>query len=233
MVLFSCKKSEINKLNVEKNLSENKIEVKQILYTNPDTLIKKSNAFIINKIKCYWLLTLIVYQDLTGGTGIMELKNYKTNKRLLSYDDYYNKDFYTNFETYTIDDDHLKDANFDGFKDFIVLIREASGSAGDYYNVYLFDNKSKTFTLSKEISNYGFEIDTINKTTSNYYKSGYSFNISSISYFNKKGKIKFTETIERKIIQKNDTEVLKTTFTKSIGEKIIKKTIDTTDFNGY
>ena len=198
---FSCKQTERTNLNVEKKASiKSNLEIKKkhIGRSKPDTIYKNSNCFKINNIMCFWKFTLVHY-DSKGGIGTMELKKFKNNKTLLTFEDYYDMSFYDTFGNYIIDYDTFKDANFDNFKDYVIRSREQSGSAGDFYNVYLFETKSKTFKLSNKLSNYGFELDTINRTISNYYKEGLIYNISTTSYYNKNGKLKFVESTQREI----------------------------------
>jgi hypothetical protein len=237
--LFSCIQKEnkvvMTQSNPEVQIKKNQPNdaENQEFYKKPDTLTKNSKSFNLNNLECYWKLTFISHKKFTGGTGIMELKNYKNNKTLLTNEDYYDWSFYDTFETYALNKDDFMDVNFDGYKDYVIQIRENSGSAGDFYNVYIFQKKDNLFQLSKELSNYGFELDTINRTVTNYYKQGHDFNIATVSYYKKNGKLKYVETTKREILHNNDELLLKTTFTKSIGKKVIKQTIDTINFEGY
>lgn len=56
------------------NQSKQKYNKTEIIYKKQDTLIKTSEPFIINNIKCYWKLTFIVYEGNEYGEGIFGTK---------------------------------------------------------------------------------------------------------------------------------------------------------------
>ena len=96
-----------------------------------------------------------------------------------------------------------------------------------------YDESTKTFLLSKELSGGEFEINTKDKTVSTYWKMGVGFNSSKVYHFGKSGKIRFIETTTREVINGITYDLLKTTYKKVINGQIIKTKIDTTKFEGY
>lgn len=98
----------------------------------------------------------------------------------------------------------------------------------------IFNNRTKTFDYVEDLSGYELEANKIEKTLSTYVKSGFGWNENQIIHFNKNGKVKFTEVIEREIIH-NDigSEFVKTTYEKIINKKVVETQIDTTKFDGW
>jgi len=226
MIALSCQNSKSNKVS-----EENTVEKEKVI---TDTLNKVSEPFLINGIKCYWEFELTVYDGAKGGSGINKLKNHNTNKVLLLNEDYFDLDLFISIDKHNFDfNGEFKDANFDGFKDFIVYSRTGSGSGGSAFNVYLFDKKKNIFKFSKELSGGEFEINEADKTVSTYWKMGVSWNSSQVHHFDKNGKIKFTEITTREVITGDTTSLLQTTYKKIVEGKTIKTEIDTTKFEGY
>jgi hypothetical protein len=218
-------------------LRENQTEIDD---DNADTLVKKSQPFKINNINCYWELSLFLHKGETSGLGKLELRNLKSQEIILSTDDedYYGLDEYDNWHSYNrinfdhMNDEVIKDVNFDGHKDFILYHRSASGSAGEFFNVHLFNPTKKAFEKSKALSGYNITLDTINKTVSSYAKNGASYNVSHVIHFDKNGKTKYAETTERETIETTDGRPLfKVTYKKVMNAKIVITQIDTvTDY---
>ena len=245
-LFVSCQNSQNNKVLEENNTDKENIITDTIIQKVPeyikteinwdksDTLIKISKPFLINGIKCFWEFELIVYESATGGSGINRLKNHNTNKVLLLNEDYFDLDLFNSIDENNFDfNGEFKDANFDGFKDFIVYSKTGSGSGGSAFKVYLFDKNKNIFELSDELSGGEFEINETNKTVSTYWKMGVGWNSSRVHHFDKNGKIKFTEITTREIIDGDTTSLLQTTYKKVVNGKTIKTEIDTTKFEGY
>lgn len=204
-----------------------------------DTLTKKSEPFTINGIKCYWVLTLLIKEGNNDDSdGKLVLKDKQSAKVLLINSDYYDLDdsYYTNsfkrIDFESLNEDAIKDINFDGYKDFMIYGKTESGSAGMFYKVYLFNNEKKIFEQSELLSGYNIAIDTINKSISTSAKNGFKWNISRTHHLSRKGKIEYTEITEREVISE-EPSLLKTTYKKTIGEEIVKTKIDTTRFEGW
>ncbi len=243
LLFLSCKNSQNDKVSEENNVDEVKLTTDTLVQKVPeykktginwdksDTLVKNSEPFLINGIKCFWEFELIVNEEATGGSGINRLKNHKTNKVLLLNEDYFDLDLFNTIDKNNFDfNGEFKDANFDGLKDFIVYSKTGSGSGGSAFNVYLFNKKKDVFEFSEELSGGEFEINKTDKTVSTYWKMGVGLNSSQVHHFDKNGKIKFTEITTREII---DNNLLKTTYKKIVDRKTIKTQIDTTKFEGY
>lgn len=208
---------------------------------NADTLFKKSQLFKINGVNCFWELTLFLYKGEKGGTGKLELRNQKNGEIILTNDngnqgDYYSLEGYGHWHSFNnldfelMNADIIKDVNFDGYKDFVIYNRGSSGSAGEFSDIYLFNPIKKTFERSKTLSGYNIDFDTIAKTVSFYARNGGYYNVSSTIHFNRLGKIKFEEVIERETIE-NNSPLFKITYKKIINDKLVKIKIDTvTDY---
>ncbi len=177
--------------------------------------------------------------DNDDSEGKLVLKNGQSKTTILTNSDYYSLDnaYYTNSFTRidfeSLNKDAIKDVNFDGYKDVMLYGISESGSAGSFYKVYLFNSKKQLFEPSEALSGYDITIDTIKKTLSSGGKNGYGYNINIIDYFGKKGKIKYKEITEREIISEEPKSLLKTTYKKMVGQKIIQTKIDTTTFEGW
>lgn len=243
LLFLSCQNSQNNKVSEENNVDEVKYttdtlvqkvtEYKktEINWEKSDTLVKISEPFLINGIKCFWEFKLIVYEGATGGSGINRLKNHNTNKVLLLNEDYFDLDLFNSIDKNNFDfNGELKDANFDGLKDFIVYSRTGSGSGGAMFKVFLFNTKKGVFEFSEELSGGEFELNEAEKTVSTYWKMGVGWNSTQVHHFDKNGRIKFTEITTREII---DNDSLQTTYKKIVDGKTIKTEIDTTKFEGY
>ena len=162
LLFLSCKNSQNDKVSEETNVDEGKLKTDTLVQKVPeykktginwdksDTLVKNSEPFLINGIKCFWEFELIVNEEATGGSGINRLKNHKTNKVLLLNEDYFDLDLFNTIDKNNFDfNGEFKDANFDGLKDFIVYSKTGSGSGGSAFNVYLFNKKKdKKFILN-------------------------------------------------------------------------------------
>jgi hypothetical protein len=238
IICFSnCNNSKETISNFEKGTnSKRKTSVTKITETrslSKDTLVKKIRPFKINNIECYWEFTLIINKGEKFGNSILNLKNIGSNKNLLSNSDACRLGFYNGVsEDNLYLNEKFKDANFDGFQDFVIHSVEESGTGCDFYNVYLFDKSTKEFKFSKELSGCGFEINIKEKTVSYYWKMGIPLNEIEILHFDKKGKIKFKEITTREVIDE-ENRLLKTTYKKIIDGRIIKSDIKTTEFEGY
>lgn len=246
LIALSCQNSKNTKVSEENNVDIERVikdtlvqkvfknKKAEVNYTKSDTLVKVSEPFLINGIKCFWEFELTVYEGEKGGSGINKLKNHTTNKLLLLNEDYFDLDLFNSIDKNNFDfNGEFKDVNFDGLKDFIVYSKTGSGSGGSAFNVYLFNKKKNIFEISDELSGGEFEINETDKTVSTYWKMGVSWNSSQIHHFDKNGKIKFTEITTREIIEGDKTNLLQTTYEKLVDGKTIKTEIDTTKFEGY
>lgn len=219
-------KDSVQSNSVLSKVSENKTEID---HRQIDTLIKKSQTFRINGINCFWELTLYLYKGEKSGSGKLELKNKKNGKIILNKDeDYYYLDHLGVVDDLQLSDDIVKDANFDGYKDIILYNRGASGSAGDFSDIFLFNPLNRIYKKSETLSGYEINIDTITKTVSSYAKNGAGYNVTDTIHFGKNGKIKYSEVTEREKINKSDGKpLIKITYNKVMNDKIVKTKIDT------
>ena len=198
----------------------------EINHPKQDTLIKISDPFSINGITCYWELKGIGHDDFYLVNASLELKNYKNKKTILYNEDVYDRTFFDCDFILTFDP---RDANFDGFEDFVLETRTGSGSGGSGYRIYFFDDKTSTFIHPPlEIGN--IEINNSDKTISGSWKMGAGHFIHRTHYFDGNGKMKFTEIFTNEIISVDTLTLLKRTFQKIINEEIMETKIDTVNF---
>ena len=157
------------------------------------------------------------------------MKNKKNGKIILNKEeDYYYLENLGVVDDRQLNDDVFKDANFDGYKDILLYNRGASGSAGEFSDIFLFNPLNRIYEKSETLSGYNIDIDTKTKTISSYAKNGAGYNVTGIIHFGRNGKIKYSEVTERETINTNDGKPLfKITYNKDINNKIVKTKIDT------
>ena len=210
LLLVSCKNSLKNKES-KKLVITDTVANREISVHKYGTIIKKSKPFIINGIECYWEQTDTLAEE--SAMDLIKLKDFKTNRILVNHIDCclkYGFDFYSK--------DNFLDVNFDGFKDF--LIRSYGSMAMfELTNIYLFDNKTKSFVYS-DLSDNGIETDSINRklTTSSFDRD---FEKTKIHYFDKFGKAKYTQVITKYL--DSTYEVKYRTIEKIVNGKVVEK----------
>lgn len=209
LLLASCKNSLKNKES-KKLVITDTVAIREIPVHKYGT-IKKSKPFKINGIECYWEQTDTLAEE--SAMDLIKLKDFKTNRILVNHIDCclkYGFDFYSK--------DNFLDVNFDGFKDF--LIRSYGSMAMfELTNIYLFDNKTKSFVYS-DLSDNGIETDSINRklTTSSFDRD---FEKTKIHYFDKFGKAKYTQVITKYL--DSTYEVKYRTIEKIVNGKVVEK----------
>lgn len=203
-----------------------------------DTLIKISKPFALNGLTCYWKLYIT-----TDAEKIIELYEFKTNRILASHQDiirFYETDFiyerdfnpleyFNKINVDEIGNEYLVDLNFDGFEDFSFK-GHGSTAMTDLTNIYLFDNKTHTFQYSEELSdNTIVEIDRTNRKLETI-GFGMDYELTKKHYFDKKGKIKYTEVLTEsyKFIDSLNLEVNYKTYEKVINGKVVETKRDST-----
>lgn len=152
------------------------------------------------------------------------------NKIILKDSDYYSNEEFKSFDIKRINS-YIKDINLDGYKDFCIPNKTNSGSAGYFENVYLFNNLTKKFEHSKELSGYNIILDIPNRIVKGSAKNGYSNRIKSLAYLDKNGKIKFSEVYNSEPTKDGNYSV---TYKKIVRGKVLKTRkyiIDEIEFN--
>lgn len=200
------------------------------------SFLKSSNPFEVNGVECFWEFELIVFEDESGGTGIVKLLDYSTKAVLLEDEDYYGPDVFENLSEEEFDFGGIfRDVNFDGFDDFTIPSRIGSGSGGNVSNVYLFDKEKNSFEFSEELTGGELEVNEAEKTLTTQWSMGVPWNAKQVIHFDKdrSGKIKYKEIITREVIRGDSTDLLKTTYEKKVDGKVVQTAIDTIDFFGY
>lgn len=216
MLVLSCKNPKDIDFSEENDITADTITEKNDIFT------KISKPFMINGIECYWKVSIIMEQgDFEGGFIIRELIDNKTRKTILKDTDFAHIDRYKEID-FEEEKENFKDINFDGLKDFIVF--NHSGTPLPYnffYNIHIFDNSTKSFDFSEELSGTEIEIDSTNrKVISNYLYMGHS--AKTIHYLDKNGKIKFTEVFREDSTTINDTVYTGKEYMKIINGKIVE-----------
>lgn len=209
---MSCK-------NTAENVSSKKeikheVSVKELSPTKIDTSVKISAPFSLNNIKCNWKQI-----DSVSGAITIELRDYKTQRILLSYSDYFKSGNDANAEDYF--NEHFQDLNFDGFKDFFITI-QGSKPTTDLVNMYFFNEKTKSFEFSEDLSDNAIEeIDSVNRILSTTSSTLDSETIKK-HYFNKKGTIKYSEIITKSDVSENDSvSRYKNNYEKVVNGKVV------------
>lgn len=218
MLFLSCKNPK------DIGLSEENI-ITDTIAQRTDTLTKISEPFKINGIECYWKVSIIMEQgDFEGGFITRELMiDNKTQKTILKDTDFAHIDGYNDID-FEEEKENFKDINFDGFKDFIVLSYSNSSPMNNFYNIHIFNNNTKSFDFSEELSDTEIEIDSLNRKVTSAY--GYrNYSVYKVHHFDKYGKIKFTEEFSEDLGIQNDTVTVIHKFYKKIinGEEVATK----------
>lgn len=180
-----------------------------------DTLAKISKPFNINDVKCYWT-QLDSPEDIT----MLELKDFTTQRILLTYSDSFR--IKNDFNSAGYFDEHFQDLNFDGFKDFLIT-SYGSNEMTNLVNIYVFNEKTKSFEFSEELSDNRIEsIDVINRKLITSSSDRDSETIKN-HYFHKNGQLKYLEIITKSDSIVNDTiNIYINRYEKSINGKIVK-----------
>ncbi|WP_316634389.1 XAC2610-related protein [uncultured Flavobacterium sp.] len=216
VILFvvSCKNTTKN-ISSKKAINTDTVTTAEFPEMKADTLTKISEPFNINGIKCNWKQI-----DSPEGKTTLELKDYTTQRILLSYSDYFKTENDFNSEDYF--NEHFQDLNFDGFKDFL-MTSYGSNEMTNLVNIYVFNEKTKSFEFSEDLSDNQIEaIDTINRklVTSS---SSRDNEIKKNHYFDKNGQLKYLETITKSDSIVNDTiNIYRNIYEKSINGKVVK-----------
>lgn len=214
MLLATCR-NKTEKTALKKAILKDTVSEKEPSEINKVDSIKISAPFNINGIKCIWKQI-----DSTSGAITIELRDYKTQRILISYSDYFKSGNDVNEADYF--KEHFQDLNFDGFKDFFITSQGSSGRT-DLVNIYLFNGKTKSFEFSEDLSDNSIEeMDSINKTLSTS-SDNMDNEITKKHYFDKNGTIKYSEIITKSNLNENDTvEKYNNIYEKIINGKVVK-----------
>lgn len=233
LILASCRNTVHHNFPLEKTIGADTLATDELPNYETDTLTKTSTPFPLNNILFYWQHFFVIYDygnDKIGFDLKMSLKEKKSDATVFEYEfspkyaeDY---DFKSDHYFDTINKRHFTDMNFDGFKDFTIY-SHGSMPMTSSTNIYLFNTSTKVFDPSDLSDTNIEEIDSINKILSTS-----SFDWERIylkkHYFDKKGKVKFSEYISEEYFYPNDTtqKLIRTT-TKIINNKELETRTDT------
>lgn len=213
LILISCKNT-VENVSSKKEVKD-EVSTKELSPTKINTSVKISAPFSLNNIKCNWKQI-----DSVSGTTTIELRDYKTQRILLSHSDYFKLGNDFNAKDYF--NEHFKDLNFDGFKDFLIT-SQGSNPMTDLVNIYLFNEKTQSFEFSEELSDNTIEqIDNVSKIL---FTSSSTMDDETIKkhYFNKNGTIKYSEIITKSDVSENDSVAhYKNKYEKVVNGKIVK-----------
>src|SRR5690554_1661496 len=127
-----------------KNLKNNNFTQEYII-TDTDTIPTIGKVFKINGIECYLRLNDTIIENIPDI--IIELKEHKSNKILISHSDVW----ITRFGFDVNSTDNFKDVNFDGYKDFYHT-NSANMIMNDLTHFYIFNKETKTFEYWEELT---------------------------------------------------------------------------------
>ncbi|KAF2326602.1 XAC2610-related protein [Flavobacterium ginsenosidimutans] len=212
LLLTNCRNATDN-VSVKKDLKD-RVSGKEVSQTKIIIPVKISQPFLLNDIKCIWKQI-----DSISGATTLELRDYKTQRILLTHSDYFKSENDFNEQDYF--NEHFQDLNFDGFKDFLIT---SSGSSAmtDMINIFVFNKKTKSFEFSEELSDNAIEEkDSINRILST---SSFTIDneIRKKHYFNKNGTLKYSEIITRIDLSEDDsTSHYKNNYEKVVNGKVV------------
>jgi hypothetical protein len=223
ILLFTGCKNAVTKtptvITSQKVIKADTVVVREAHEIKFDTILHLSQPFTLNGISLYWEKHIIMADGSLSDIYII-LKNYKTKQSLLEapldYEDTVdNSD--ANYDKFN--KQSFEDYNFDGFKDASFYLR-GSMAMTSTNAIYLFNEKTKSFDLSEELSATEVDVDKKNRivTASN-------FNLHSETtkkhHFDKFGKIKYTEVIT---IHTDSVEYK--TYEKIVKGKVVESKVD-------
>jgi hypothetical protein len=214
LALISCKETK----SLHSTVKYNKIDttyIKDIQHAKLDTLVRTSKPFELNTILCYWENYIINNEEIN-----INLKNYNTKKVLINESlfvtdldvDYNSSAFFNN-----LNNEFFNDLNFDGFKDF-KFYSKGSMAMTSLTNIYLYNNKTQSYDYSEYLS--AISIDEIDKKNRRLvtYTFNREYEIKKNHYFNKKGRLKYSELFTHYYSEEDSTEV----YEKIINGKVVK-----------
>lgn len=193
LFLINCKNSNINR--VQKSVIKQDTVLKnEILVDKSDSILKKSNPFELNKMLCYWENYIFENDEIK-----INLKNYKTNKMLISeiiFNENVKVDDDSEQDFDKLIADYFGDFNFDGFKDFFIYYKGSTAMTSNY-GIFLFNPKTQTFDYSEYLSENVNSIDTVDSKNKKLITTSYSrfFEVTKTHYFDKFGTVRFSEII--------------------------------------
>ncbi len=200
-----------------------------------DTLTWEQSEFTINNMKCFWLGKLVVLRgDTTPHPAKFDLLAADNRKVLYTKTEDADRKGFKFLRTYDgLFSDLFKDINFDGYKDILEYNKFSSGSGGSFYDVYVFDTGKKTFVLSEELSGADITVDTLQRSVTDYWKSGYGNYATNTRYYDSKGRLKYTEQINYELLPGDSGDLQRVERKRIVKGKVVKNTVDTVVFEGY
>jgi len=186
-----------------------------------DTFTIKSQPFVLNNLLCYWEHFFVIYDNF-GIEIEAKLYDYKTKQIILEYSESpRNPEYYYDYksESYfdSINMHYFEDFNFDGYKDFSIY-SYGSMAMTSVTSIYLFNNKTKVFDYSEELSDNTIEeIDTIKRILKTFsWDMENTYN--KIHHFDRSGKLLFSEIFD----YSNETDDL-VYYRKIVNQKVIEQ----------
>ncbi len=217
--LASCQNN-IKNSHPQKAIFLDTVAVREPHQIKYDSIVKISKPFELNSVWFYWENYII-----NGSEVKINLKNYKSKKTLISESFYVDEllvDITSDEYFDVINAEFFEDLNFDGYKDFYFYYKGSMAMTSST-GIFLFNNESKTFEISEYLSaNSIEEVDSNARklVTSNYEMD---YEIINTHYFDKFGKIKYSEVITN---HSNPTEYK--VYEKIVNGKIVERKVDST-----
>lgn len=200
-----------------RNSKEVNISVENIITEKNDTLPKTGKKFTINGVNMFFRLNDTIIDGVPDIFSV-ELKEYRTNRILLKFEDILH---HTSFDVNITD--NFEDVNFDGYKDYHFTSGQGMNSLTHFY---LFNKETKVFEYADELTVSHIEyIDSINKELimRNHYRFGTD---SIIRSFDKLGKVKFTEIYSDYEVEQDTTWATFKKYQKIVNQEVIEEKID-------
>lgn len=217
-------------------LSDAKYAVNPIVIDSiTDTLTWEQPGFVLNNMKCFWAGKLVTLRGDTlshpAQFYLLAADNRKVLYTKVEDADRKGFDFLRGYDG--LFRDLFKDINFDGYKDILEYNRLSSGSGGSFYDVFVFDPGKKEFVLSKELSGADITVGTLQRSVTDYWKSGYGTYAANTRYYDLKGRLKYTEQINYELLPGDSGDLQRVERKRIVKGKVVKSTVDTMVFEGY
>lgn len=209
------------------------------IYSYPNTHVKRkrlkvySKPFLLVGQQCVWEYSIQDFRNyaLKGAFYNKNILNYKTKDTVLNgminenYDFIYFDEFFNvkNMDTNPI----LVDTNLDGYGDFEMYNRVASGSAGSFSDVYLFNPSTNTFEFSEYFSGYNLSIDEKNRIISYSSRAGGGFYYVRHISIQPDASIKYEKIYRSEIIKTNGKYYDIFSYKKVLEKEIVESAVDT------
>lgn len=200
-----------------------------------DTLTWEQPEFVLNNIQCFWTGKLVALRgDSLSHSAQFDLLAADNRRVLYSRKEDADRTGFQFLKGYKgLFSDLFRDINFDGYKDILEYNKFSSGSGGSFYDVYVFEAGTKEFVLSKELSGADITVDTLQRSVTDYWKSGYGSYTSHTRFYDDRGRLKYRESAWYELMPGDTVDLQRIERKRIVKGKVVKITVDTVIFEGY